>query len=304
MRWPSPASPRIGRQAPGRPSTGSIAGCASFDILDHARRRSFSSTPSSKCSGPGLAFTQRRSDRPRGATPVDFAYAVHSRSATPASAPNKRPAFAAAHRATAIRSTSSPRRRRPRRRPGSALSSPARRAPAYAASSARNSARNISISAADPARRSARTAAFSSARSGSPDQSTARRSKISASRWARGSPAARPSMPLPTAAEDKNKVVPIAGRDAGKTRDRGADPRSHSRHGCISLAAVTAAGRPHRRIVTTGKGYDPYDRLRPLESFAEEPERWLDVAWSSEEAAAIPAASTLRSPTSRATSAA
>jgi guanosine-3',5'-bis(diphosphate) 3'-pyrophosphohydrolase len=82
---------------------------------------------------------------PRGATPVDFAYAVHSGSATPASAPRSTAAWCRCARKlpTATRSRSSPRRRRRRRRPGNASSSPARRGRASAASSAPSSARNI-----------------------------------------------------------------------------------------------------------------------------------------------------------------
>ena len=59
-------------------------------------------------------------------------------------------------------------------------------------------------------------------------------------------------------------------------------------------------------IVTTGKGVTIHTiDCDTLGSFADEPERWLDVAWSSDEAeAGISAGSTSRSPTSRAISAA
>ena len=59
-------------------------------------------------------------------------------------------------------------------------------------------------------------------------------------------------------------------------------------------------------IVTTGKGVTIHTiDCETLESFAETPERWLDVAWSSDERRrSMSAASTSRSPTSPAISAA
>ena len=60
-------------------------------------------------------------------------------------------------------------------------------------------------------------------------------------------------------------------------------------------------------IVTTGKGVTIHTiDCETLESFADEPERWLDVAWSNERGRRdrMSAASTSRSPTSPAISAA
>ena len=60
-------------------------------------------------------------------------------------------------------------------------------------------------------------------------------------------------------------------------------------------------------IVTTGKGVTIHTiDCDTLESFAETPERWLDVAWerATRPTRAMSAGSMSRSPTSRATSAA
>jgi GTP diphosphokinase / guanosine-3',5'-bis(diphosphate) 3'-diphosphatase len=93
---------------------------------------------------------------------------------------------------------------------------------------------------------------------------------------------------FPQRAEDKNKVVPLArARRKGKTSETAVPIR-----GLIPGMAVHFAGCCHPLpgdrivgIVTTGKGVTIHTiDCDTLESFADEPERWLDVAWSSEEA--------------------
>ena len=87
---------------------------------------------------------------PRGATPVDFAYAVHSQvgDTCVGAKINGRlmPLRTELHNGDQVEIVIAHRRRR--RRPGNASSSPARRAPASAASSAPSSARSTSNSAA------------------------------------------------------------------------------------------------------------------------------------------------------------
>ena len=93
---------------------------------------------------------------------------------------------------------------------------------------------------------------------------------------------------FPQPPEDKNKVVPLArARRRGPLRDNAVPIR-----GLIPGMAVHFAGCCHALpgdrivgIVTTGKGVTIHTiDCDTLQSFADEPERWLDVAWSSEEA--------------------
>ena len=94
------------------------------------------------------------------------------------------------------------------------------------------------------------------------------------------------AFPLPPEARDK--VVPLAqARKKGRPRDTAVSIR-----GLIPGMALHFAGCCHALpgdrivgIVTTGKGVTIHTiDCDTLESFADEPERWLDVAWSSEEA--------------------
>jgi GTP pyrophosphokinase len=93
------------------------------------------------------------------------------------------------------------------------------------------------------------------------------------------------AFPHPT--EPKDKVVPIArARRKGRPQDTAIPIR-----GLIPGMALHFAGCCHPLpgdrivgIVTTGKGVTIHTiDCDTLESFANEPERWLDVAWSSEE---------------------
>ena len=86
---------------------------------------------------------------PSGATTVDFAYAVHSDIGDTCVGPRSTGGWCrwTAGCKMVIRSRSRLPRTRPHRRPGSALSSPARRGPVSVVPSARNSARNTPISA-------------------------------------------------------------------------------------------------------------------------------------------------------------
>jgi GTP pyrophosphokinase len=95
---------------------------------------------------------------------------------------------------------------------------------------------------------------------------------------------------FPTPPEDKNKVVPISrGRRRGHQRETAVPIR-----GLIPGMALHFAGCCHPLpgdrivgIVTTGKGVTIHTiDCDTLGSFADEPERWLDVAWSSDEAEA------------------
>jgi GTP pyrophosphokinase len=89
-------------------------------------------------------------------------------------------------------------------------------------------------------------------------------------------------------AEAKNKVIPLA-RARRKGRPNGT---AVPIRGLIPGMAVHFAGCCHPLpgdrivgIVTTGKGVTIHTiDCDTLESFADEPERWLDVAWTSEEA--------------------
>src|SRR5207247_6894510 len=92
-------------------------------------------------------------------------------------------------------------------------------------------------------------------------------------------------------AEDKNKVVPLArARRKGKTSETAVPIR-----GLIPGMAVHFAGCCHPLpgdrivgIVTTGKGVTIHTiDCDTLESFADEPERWLDVAWGGSEGDAV-----------------
>jgi guanosine-3',5'-bis(diphosphate) 3'-pyrophosphohydrolase len=93
------------------------------------------------------------------------------------------------------------------------------------------------------------------------------------------------AFPHPT--EPKDKVVPLArARRKGRPQDTAIPIR-----GLIPGMALHFAGCCHPLpgdrivgIVTTGKGVTIHTiDCDTLESFANEPERWLDVAWSSEE---------------------
>ena len=96
---------------------------------------------------------------------------------------------------------------------------------------------------------------------------------------------------FPRPAEDRNKVVPLARARRKGQRSETAVPI----RGLIPGMALHFAGCCHPLpgdrivgIVTTGKGVTIHTiDCDTLESFAEEPERWLDVAWSSDEAEAI-----------------
>jgi len=92
---------------------------------------------------------------------------------------------------------------------------------------------------------------------------------------------------FPRPPEDKDKIVPITrARKKGQARDTAISLR-----GLIPGMAVHFAGCCHPLrgdrivgIVTTGKGVTIHTiDCDTLESFADEPERWLDVAWSSDE---------------------
>src|SRR3954466_1231717 len=92
---------------------------------------------------------------------------------------------------------------------------------------------------------------------------------------------------FPRDAEDRNKIVPLArARRKGRSAETAVPIR-----GLIPGMAVHFAGCCHPLpgdrivgIVTTGKGVTIHTiDCDTLESFADEPERWLDVAWSSEE---------------------
>ena len=94
------------------------------------------------------------------------------------------------------------------------------------------------------------------------------------------------AFPLPPASRDK--VIPLArARKNGRTNGTAVPIR-----GLIPGMALHFAGCCHALpgdrivgIVTTGKGVTIHTiDCDTLESFAAEPERWLDVAWSSEEA--------------------
>ncbi|HEX3952429.1 MAG TPA: bifunctional (p)ppGpp synthetase/guanosine-3',5'-bis(diphosphate) 3'-pyrophosphohydrolase [Stellaceae bacterium] len=93
---------------------------------------------------------------------------------------------------------------------------------------------------------------------------------------------------FPQPAADTNKVVPLArARRKGQARDAAVPIR-----GLIPGMALHFAGCCHPLpgdrivgIVTTGKGVTVHTiDCDTLESFADEPERWLDVAWSNDEA--------------------
>jgi GTP pyrophosphokinase len=95
---------------------------------------------------------------------------------------------------------------------------------------------------------------------------------------------------FPQPPEDKNKVVPISrGRRRSHQRETAVPIR-----GLIPGMALHFAGCCHPLpgdrivgIVTTGKGVTIHTiDCDTLGSFADEPERWLDVAWSSDEAEA------------------
>ncbi len=95
---------------------------------------------------------------------------------------------------------------------------------------------------------------------------------------------------FPQPPEDKNKVVPLnRARRRGSGRDMAVPIR-----GLIPGMALHFAGCCHPLpgerivgIVTTGKGVTIHTiDCDTLGSFADEPERWLDVAWSSDEAEA------------------
>ncbi len=102
---------------------------------------------------------------------------------------------------------------------------------------------------------------------------------------ATGREVANAAFPLPP--EDKNKVVPLnRARRRGTGRDTAVPIR-----GLIPGMALHFAGCCHPLpgerivgIVTTGKGVTIHTiDCDTLGSFADEPERWLDVAWSSDE---------------------
>ena len=172
------------------------------------------------------------------------------------------------------------------------MSSPARRAPASAASSARSSAPNISISAAPSCRRRSARKATNSPNGRSKRSSSAFNCATVEDLYvavgeglATGREVVNAAFPQPP--EDKNKVVPLnRARRRGKRDDTAVPIR-----GLIPGMALHFAGCCHPLpgdrivgIVTTGKGVTIHTiDCDTLESFADEPERWLDVAWSSDE---------------------
>src|SRR6266480_2181733 len=96
---------------------------------------------------------------------------------------------------------------------------------------------------------------------------------------------------FPQRAEDKNKVVPLArARRKGKTSETAVPIR-----GLIPGMAVHFAGCCHPLpgdrivgIVTTGKGVTIHTiDCDTLDSFADTPERWLDVAWGGSDGDAV-----------------
>ena len=128
-------------------------------------------------------------------------------------------------------------------------------------------------------------------------------------RGARDRPRGRQRRLSAAATRPRHKVVPL---DRARRRAKRNDMAVPIR-GLIPGMALHFAGCCHPLpgdrivgIVTTGKGVTIHTiDCDTLESFAETPERWLDVAWSSDEATrSMSAGSTSRSPTSPAISAA
>ncbi len=239
---------------------------------------------------------------PRGATPVDFAYAVHSRG---------RRHTASAPRSTAASCRCAPQlaerrpgrdhhlaRRRRRRRPGNASSSPARRGRASAASSAPSSATQyvelgramlqkafqqdgyefaekaldgvLKKFKADERRRPDR--ARSARGSSAPARSSMRYSRAAGRRrrTTRSVPLRAPAAEDP---EGRRRAVPISGLIPGMA--------VHFAGCCHPLPGDRIVG-----IVTTGKGVTIHTiDCDTLESFADTPERWIDVAWDVDPAA-------------------
>ena len=241
---------------------------------------------------------------PRGATPVDFAYAVHPRSATPASAPRSTAASCRCARSctTATRSRSSPRRRRRRRRPGSASSSPARRAPhpplhPHPPARAVYPARPSPCSTRPSSRRATTVTekALDGVRANFKQASTGR--PVAA--VGEGLVAARevltavyPGLKQPRAQEERRRRgrADLAGAQRAAKRPRrprqeGAGPIAirglipgmavHFARCCHPLPGDRIVG-----IITTGKGVTIHTiDCATLESFADAPERWIDVGW-------------------------
>ena len=315
---------------PARPKGGSTAGCASCstswstppdpeEFLEHTKLEMFQDQV--------FCFTPKGDliALPRGATPVDFAYAVHSpgrrhlrrrQDQRPACVPLRTPAAERRPGRDHHR-----RRRRRRRRPGSASSSPARRAPASAASSAPSSApqylelgRAIAAEGVPPGgprvlregRSKAVLKKFKLRDASTICTSRSARAMLPAARWSTP-PSRQPRRGRRRARSSRSTAR--ARQGASASDDGGADPRADSRHGaCISPAAAircrataSSASSPPARASRSTRSTARRWRASPTT-----PERWLDVAWNSDGDAAerMSAASTSRSPTSPAASAA
>ena len=240
---------------------------------------------------------------PRGADAGRFRLCrAHPRSATPASAPRSTAACVPLRTAAAERRPGRDHhlaRRRRRRRPGSASSSPARRAAASAASSASAAARAVSGARPRDARRRRSTqegyeftekaldGVLKQVQAGQrrrPD----RRGRRGPDRRARSADGGLSRPQAQPARGDGAEVVPIArARARPQARDAAARRRRSPIRGLIPGMAVHFAGCCHPLpgdrivgIVTTGKGVTIHTiDCETLESFADTPERWIDVGW-------------------------